>query len=106
QDTRIVSVEINTVTKTDLPAGPGVKCNPSLLKGDVLAYIRRDGDGRGIHYSNGGRGPTGEIRAAAWSPDGTRVVFHKRLTFERKPWVRAWSRNPQYELTLTNGGPS
>ena len=61
---------------------------------------------RGIHYSNGRRGPAGEIRAAAWSPDGTRVVFHKRVTFERKPWVKTWSRHPQYELTLTNGGPS
>ena len=53
-----------------------------------LAYIRRDGDERGIHYSNGRRGPAGEIRTAAWSPDGTQVVFHKRVTFERKPWVQ------------------
>ena len=55
----------------------------------------------GIHYSNGTRGPKGAIRTAAWSPDGTQVVFHKRLTFERKPWVKTWSRNPGYELTLT-----
>jgi TolB protein len=32
--------------------------------------------------------------------------FHKRVTFQRKPWVKTWSRYPQYELTLTNGGPS
>ncbi len=83
-----------------------MKFNPSILSGDVLAYIRRDGDERGIHYSNGKRGPAGEIRTAAWSPDGTQVVFHKRVTFQRKPWVKTWSRNPQYELTLTNGGPS
>jgi len=106
EDTRIVSVDINTGAMSDLKAGAGVRLNPSLLKGDVFAWIRRDGDGRGIHYSNGKRGPVGEIRAADWSPDGTRVVFHKRLAFERKPWVRAWSRNPQYELTFTNGGPS
>jgi len=106
KDTRIVSVDIKTGAMSELPAGPGVKFNPSFLKGDVLAYIRRDGDERGIHYSNGRRGPTGEIRAAAWSPDGTQVVFHKRVAFQRKPWIRTWSRNPQYELTLTNGGPS
>jgi TolB protein len=106
EDTRIISVDIKTGGISDLPAGPGVKFNPSILSGDVLAYIRRDGDERGIHYSNGKRGPSGEIRTAAWSPDGTQVVFHKRVTFQRKPWVKTWSKNPQYELTLTNGGPS
>lgn len=106
EDTRIVSVDINSGGMTELPAGRGVKFNPSILRGDILAYIRRDGDERGIHYSNGRRGPSGEIRTAAWSPDGTQVVFHKRVAFERKPWVRTWSRHPQYELTLTSGGPS
>ena len=61
---------------------------------------------RGIHYSNGRRGPAGDIRAAAWSPDGTLVAFHKRIPFERKPWVKTYSRLPKYELTLTSGGPS
>ena len=106
EDTRIVSVDIDTGRTSELSAGPGVKFNPSLLTGDLLAYIRRDGDNRGIHYSNGRRGPAGEIRSATWSPDGTRVAFHKRLAVQRKPWVRTWSRNPHYELTLTNGGPS
>lgn len=106
EDTRIVSVDINAGEVSAVPAGPGVKVNPSILRGDVLAYVRRDGDDRGIHYSNGRRGPAGEIRSAAWSPDGTQVVFHKRTAFQRKLWVRTWSRHQQYELTLTNGGPS
>jgi TolB protein len=106
EDTRIVAIDIATGASSELPVGRGVKFNPSLLSGEVVAYIRRDGDERGIHYSNGRRGPAGEIRTAAWSPDGAQVVFHKRVTFQRKPWVRTWSRNPEYELTLTNGGPS
>jgi Tol biopolymer transport system component len=28
------------------------------------------------------------------------------VPFQRKPWVRTWSRDPQFELTLTGGGPS
>jgi Tol biopolymer transport system component len=106
EDTRIVAVDIDTGAMSELPAGRGVKFNPSILRGDVLAYIRRDGDARGIHYSDGRRGPAGEIRAAAWSPDGTQVAFHKRVPFQRRPWVRTWSRDAQYELTLTSGGPS
>ena len=106
EDTRIVSVDIGTGAMRDLPAGPGVKFNPSPLGDDVVAYIRRDGADRGIHYSNGKRGPAGEIRTAAWSPDGTQVVFHKRVPFERKPLATAWSRDALYELTLAGGGSS
>jgi len=106
EDTRIVSVDVNTGTMSDLPVGRGVKFNPSVLSGDVVAYIRKDGDAPGIFYSNGTRGPAGEIRAASWSPDGQHLVFHKRVAFQRKPWVRTWSRDPQFELTLTSGGPS
>ncbi len=106
EDTRLVAVDINTGIASDLPSGPGVKFNPSVLRGDILGYIRRDGTDEGIHYSNGTRGPRGQIRTASWSPDGLQVVFHRRIPFERKPWVKTWSRDPAYELTLTNGGPS
>ena len=64
EDTHIVSVDINTAAMSMLPAGPGVKLNPSLLAGDVLAYIRRDGHERGYPLFEPQTGPTGEIRAA------------------------------------------
>ena len=70
---------------TDLPAGPGVKFNPSLLAGGRIGYIRREGAERGIHYSDGTRGPSGEIRTVAWSPDGSQVVFHKKSTSRASP---------------------
>jgi Tol biopolymer transport system component len=106
EDTRIIAVDIESGARSDLAAGPGVKFNPSMLRGGTLAFIRRDGSDEGIHYSNGTRGPKGQIRTAAWSPDGSHVVFHKRIPFERKPWVNTWSRHPDYRLTLTSGGPS
>jgi len=106
EDTRVVAIDITTGRASDVPSGPGVKFNPSPLTGDVVGYIRRDGDDAGIHYSNGKRGPAGQIRTASWSPDGKQVVFHKRVAFERKPWVKTFSRNQGYELTLTGGGPS
>src|SRR5205823_10372462 len=48
----------------------------------------------------------GPIREAAWSPDGTRVVFHKRLTAPPTNWKKIWSRNADFELTLTGLLPS
>jgi len=106
EDTRFVSIDIATGAATDVAAGPGVKFNPSLLPGNVLGFVRKDGNDQGIYYSNGTRGPKGQIRTAAWSPDGSRVVFHKRVTFTRKPWVKTFSKNANYELTLTAALPA
>ncbi len=102
-DTRLVSIDIATGVESDVPAGPGVKMNPSPLGNDEIGYIRKDraGDGAGIYYSSGGRGPQGDLRAASWSPDGSRVVYHKRLTVAPPAWKKMWSRNPKYDLTLT-----
>jgi TolB protein len=106
ENTRIVAIDVASGTIADLQTGPGVNYNPTLLAGDVVGYIRREGPDRGVHYSNGQRGPAGDIRTVSWSPDGRRVVYHKRVPFQRKPWVKTWSRDPRYELTLTSGGPS
>jgi TolB protein len=102
-ETRLVSFDIASGASNDVPSGPGVKFNPSVL-GDTVAYLRKDNAGvnaAGVYYSNGKRGPAGDIRFASWSPDGTRVVFHKRQTAPRHAFTKLWSRNPGYELTLS-----
>ena len=106
EDSRIVSIDVATGASSNLSVGNGVNFNPSLLAGDVVGYIRKDGTDRGIRYSDGRRGPAGEIRAASWSPDGRRVVFHRRLAVQRKPWMPAWSRTAGYALTFAGGGSS
>jgi Tol biopolymer transport system component len=97
-DTRLVSIETTTGISTDLPAGPGVKINPSPLAGNEIGFIRKDTAEAGIYYSSGRSGPRGTIRAASWSPDGTHVVFYKRFTTPRPAWRSSFSRNPNYEL--------
>ena len=107
-DTRLVAYDVTSGESSPVAAGPGVKINPSVVNGTV-AYVRKDtggGDAAGIYYANGTRGPKGDVRAAAWSPDGMRVVFHRRVASPRPTWRRTWSRNPAYELTLTANLPS
>ncbi|HVN03569.1 MAG TPA: hypothetical protein VMT86_04070 [Bryobacteraceae bacterium] len=103
---RLVSIDITTGALTDRPAGPGVKMNPSPLSGNDIGYIRKDSADDGIYYASGSRGPRGPIRAAAWSPDGTRVVFHRRTTLKLPPLVKMFSRNPNYELNLSGMLPA
>src|SRR6185503_18289831 len=50
EDTRLVSVDLNGAM-SDLPTGHGVMFNPSLLNGDLVGYIRKDSDEKGIHYT-------------------------------------------------------
>jgi Tol biopolymer transport system component len=105
-DTRLVSIDIATGAMSDVAAGPGVKMNPSFLPANDIGYIRKDTTDPGIYYTSGKRGPKGDVRAASWSPDGRRVVYHKRLTAPPTTWLKTFSRNPQYELTLTGILPS
>jgi Tol biopolymer transport system component len=100
EPTRIVAIDIATGTMSSVNDDPGVKFNPSLLRGDRVAYLRKDGPDQGIHYAGGGAAPRGEIRAAAWSPDGSRVVVTRRLAATRQPFVPTWSRDSRYELAL------
>jgi TolB protein len=107
-DTRLVAIDVATGAISDMPAGPGVKMNPSPLADGVIGYVRKDAiePGAGIYYTTGGRGPKGDVRWASWSPDGARVVYHKRVPAAMPAWKTMWSRNPKYELTLTGILPS
>ncbi|PYR45849.1 MAG: hypothetical protein DMF95_19655 [Acidobacteria bacterium] len=105
-DTRIVSIDIAKGTTADVAAGPGVKLAPAFQTTNEIGFIRKDVAGAGIHYSSGKAGPKGDLRSAAWSPDGTRVAFHKRLAAGPGVGLRMWSRRPDFELRLGGVQPS
>jgi TolB protein len=101
--TRLVSIDVASGRSTDVPAGPGVKINPSPLPGNDIGYIRKDTNDDGIYYNSGRRGPRGSIRAASWSPDASHVVFHRRADTPRRTsgMQKTFSRNAHYELSLS-----
>ena len=105
-ESRLVSVDMTTGALTEIPAGPGVKINPSPLPGNDVGYIQKDPTAGGIYYASGSRGPRGPIRAASWSPDGKRIVFHRHLNPTLPPLVKMFSRNANYELSLSGGLPA
>jgi Tol biopolymer transport system component len=46
------------------------------------------------------------VRAAAWSPDGSRVVYHRHLDAPTTWWKKTYSRDADFELALTSIMPS
>jgi Tol biopolymer transport system component len=105
-DTELVYLDVATGATTAVPAGAGVKFNPSILSPTEVAYIRKDTPDDGIYYSGGSRGPKGAVRSAAFSPDGSRVVYHKRLTAPPTWWRETFSRDADFSLALTSILPS
>jgi TolB protein len=106
-DTRLVSFNIATATSEVVKSASGVLFNPSFV-GSTIGYIRKfeQGSGAGIYYMDGRSGPKGEIRAASWSPDGSRVVYHKRIATPVPVWRPAFSRLASYQMTMTGILPS
>jgi Tol biopolymer transport system component len=103
--TRVVTIDVATAKVTDVSAGPGVKMAPAFVAGADIAFIRKDKPA-GIQYVSGKTGPKGQLLGAAWSPDGSRVAFHKVLKATPPYGKPMWSRLPAYDLRLGGMQPS
>ncbi|MBY0497968.1 MAG: hypothetical protein K2Y23_27495 [Cyanobacteria bacterium] len=104
-DSTIVSIEIATGKITNIAAGPGVKISPAFAGTDI-GYVRKDSNDAGIYYTSGKRGPRGNVRVAAWSSGGSRVVFHRRQAAPPTAWLKYFSKDPNFELAFTSVLPS
>jgi Tol biopolymer transport system component len=106
-NTTLVSIDVATLEQTTIAARPGIKSFPTVLNDGEIAYVRKDGDRRGITYNSTEKaGPLGLVRSPSWSPDGKHVVYHRLLDLRPRSWQKAWSRNPSYDLVTTNTLPA
>ena len=105
-ETQLVSIDIASGESTQVAAGPGIKMFPVIFSSGEIAYVRKDAGAPGVFYGHGTRGPDGAVRSPSWSPDGTRVAYHKILSNQAPDWQKTWSRSSEYELILTRWFPA
>jgi len=101
-DDQLLEIDIENKTTTIVPAGPGVKMMPTILRRGEIAYLRRDKTAKGVFYGMGTRGPEGaDLRTPSWSPDGSQVVYSRFKATDPVEPVRQWSRSPKYDIYAT-----
>jgi Tol biopolymer transport system component len=105
-ETTLLRIDIATGDAAPVSSGPGVKLFASILPSGEVGFVRKDKKAVGIFYSNGSKGPEGDVRWPAWSPDGSRVVYGRAFTPPSGTARKIWSRNSKYELISTGALPN
>lgn len=106
---QVYRIDIATGSIHPVTSGPGVKLAPSVLRSGKIAYLRGDGAMIEIVSAEGKVGPSGtDIAAnpAAWSPDGSHVVYSRTDFKPSSRPARQWSRNPNFDLYATTSLPA
>jgi Tol biopolymer transport system component len=102
---QIVEIDVASGTQKVLTNGMGLKTNPQYLPDGNVGYLikatQNGGPEIGIVYSDGKRGPTGNVRSPSWSPDGKQVVYYR---FESKNRAQnsplySWDKSHEYRYT-------
>jgi TolB protein len=99
---QIVRIDVSSGAREQLSTGPGIKLSPQWLDANDIAYVTKWGPDPGFEFTSKGKGARGEFRNPAWSADGKHVVYHKQLAADRHRLTPTFSRDPEFELMLTD----
>jgi Tol biopolymer transport system component len=108
---QIVSIDVATGARLEHTSGPGLKVRPQFLNADRIGYIVKaappdSGVIPGITYVGGAKNVAGGMRNAAWSADGSQMVYERTSFAPRRQYQRLYSWDPDYEYQFTDVFPS
>lgn len=107
---QIVEIDLATGAETPVTTGPALKVNPQYLPDGRIGYVikgtPKDGPRLGITYSDGKRGPEGEVRNPSWSPDGKTLVYYRIDVKNRAQFSKLYSWDKKHEYRYTDVFPT
>jgi Tol biopolymer transport system component len=103
--TKIVRVDLATLQDKAIAEGTGEKWSPRWLPSGQVGYASGGPEG-GLEVIGGTAGERGSFESPSWSPDGTRVVFHRETVAEWPPAREEHSRDSGFRLFRAGIFPS
>jgi Tol biopolymer transport system component len=116
---QITTIDVATGARAALTTGPGRKLTPQWIGRGRIAYVRADTEeqpgqqkrshaywSEGIRFTDGTAGPVGVFTSVHWSADGTRMVYHRAVDDTFPPFVKTFSRDPDFHVVRTGFFPS
>ncbi len=82
----------------------GKNC-PKWLADGRIGY-KTSGENGGIQFTKGHAGAKGEFGNPFWSPNGSKLLFHREVNLQRPPFKKLYSRDKQFQLIRTGIFPS
>jgi TolB protein len=99
---QIVATDIRDGSTETLAAGPGLKLSPRWLASGDIAYISPDG----LELVKGSHGARGDFGSPDWSPDASKIVFHRETDAIWPPFQKNSRLDNSFHLIRTGIFPS
>jgi Tol biopolymer transport system component len=107
----IVAVDVATGERVVHASGPGLNVSPQFVAPGRIGYLVKARQGGVLAFTSGETSAQQDLLNPAWSPDGTRVVYHSGQMatmhhYSREPGEKLVSIDPRFALSYASGFPA
>ncbi len=103
--TQLATISLADNIKQYITKDTGEKIYPRWFRNGSIAYVTWQENGA-IKFLNNNKSINGDFENPSWSPDGTKIVYHRDVSQEWPPFTKLYSRDKQFQLIRSGVFPS